>query len=1270
VIATCVLAKTCIKKLLRKKSFSYFLIIFIFALTSLFGFQKSEAIEPKINPPSSTGEIIVKFKPEAAQKIEEKLNKNLVFSPSLGTKDFGVESLNLLQRKTKISRINPIFKEIRSKNLNEKIISQLKPIYKIKVEDTKDISLLLTEIRKDPQVLWAEPNYLVQAYEVTPNDPFYSQQWALSKISAPQAWEYLSGLEGKPGVPFLDQEYTLGSQALNLKQDYQEGISQDFTPFSAGLLEKIEVEVGTWGSGTYLIFGKVTDERGNLLAEGSVSVGPAGTKPGWINLNLKSKPRIYPGNVYRLYLRQSVSWSSFYWKYNSKAGKKNYKLYLSTPSPALTETLVAVVDTGVDDSHEDLKGKVLPGRNFVDPDNPSSDTRDIHGHGTHVAGIIAASFNNSLGIAGIIPEKGEDSKIKILPVKGLGDNGYGSFAGLAQALLWAAQNNAKVINASWGAGIYSQLLKETLSTIETNYDCQVVAAAGNERLNLDIRPHSIGGYKEVITVGASDQNDQLSIWQEGFSGSNFGFRMDLVAPGTSILSLLPGGRYESWSGTSMATPHVTGVYAVLKSLHPLWTKDQIRKVINLGVDDLGEPGKDETFGFGRLNFQKALMIEDSNSLPVAEITSPANDTVAFGGKINLLGKAYGKNFKEYRVSLKTEGSSLPFRVIYTSSTPVNTSQSLLPEIDLGQYQGKWVILRLETFLSSFPYYNAATVRVFVNPVRGWSKKFSPTALTSPALGDFNNDGLAEIFTTGGNSFPIEPEKLYLFNYNGQDFPGWPKSFNSYSQPYQPIISELEGGKKIIVVPGYSLGGTDQIFALDEKGNLLPGWPLGGIEIQKRPAVGDINLDGKKEIVFISSPKRGDDPWYNEIFAYNFTDSDKDGKPDLVSGWKNPVAYLLEASNPVVADLNNDGYQEIMFTGEDRNYKINFYILDHLGNFWREVPKVFDEEFWENYQPVVIDLDKDNDYEVLITLKERIYAFDFDGEQHFLSRWIYETPATILNPPLVGDLDGNGSQEIVFAETDSNGLWSIKILNSAGQEIQKIPLENEYLLENRGEGVSLSLADLNGDNKLEIVASLLRVASSQYYLVSVWEIFPQLKRTFDAYLTGEVALSSPIVGDLDNNNRFDLLINTLDGRLNVFEYPQNYNSAALKLPWPMFNHDSQNTRNYNFTFLVPTPTPTPTPTATPTPSCPDACPTITSWSSGWTASSGCYVRLSWTAVSGASSYRIYRNQSYQETTQTTYTWNWLPCNNTSLYSVSPVFTGCPVKSCPGIGIKTP
>jgi len=100
---------------------------------------------------------------------------------------------------------------------------------------------------------------------------------------------------------------------------------------------------------------------------------------------------------------------------------------------------------------------------------------------------------------------------------------------------------------------------------------------------------------------------------------------------------------------------------------------------------------------------------------------------------------------------------------------------------------------------------------------------------------------------------------------------------------------------------------------------------------------------------------------------------------------------------------------------------------------------------------------------------------------------------------------------------------------------------------------------------------------------------------------------------------------------------------------------------------PTPTSIPTPTPTPSPSfCPDVCPKITSWSSG----PGCYVRLSWTAINGAASYRIYRNQAYKETTQTTYTWNWLPCNATSLYSVSPVFPNCPVKSCSGIWIKTP
>lgn len=1143
--------------------------------------------EPYFKP----GEIIVKFKPEAGEKIEKKLNKELKISSPKEIEELGIKFLKDINQKATVSELAPVFKEVRKEQFPSKVSAILKDIYKIKIEKKEELYFLIQEIRKDPAVLWVEPNYIAKAYDITPNDPFYPQQWALPKIKAPAAWESISNLLQR-GSQFLDQEYKEGTQPLNIKQSYQETVSQNFIPKSNGFLEKIEVEVGCWGGGTYTLFGRLTNQQGEILAEGSTLVGPQGQRCDWINLNFTAKPLLSSAQTYKLYLSQSVSWSSFYWKYNFKDNKKNYRLYLSRPPLTITPVTVAVVDTGVDSQHEDLIGKVLPGRNFVDPENPNEDTTDIHGHGTHVTGIIAASFNNSLGIAGVIPESSE-AKIKILPVKGLGDDGYGSFAGLTQALLWAAQNNAKVINASWGGSIYSQLMKDTLLAINSGYDCQVIAGAGNERANLDRTPHSPGGYEEVITVGASDIIDQLAVWSD-YSGSNYGFRMDLVAPGSIILSLLPQNRYAEKNGTSMATPHVVGVYAVLKSLHPQWTKEQIREIINLSTDDLGEAGKDEIFGFGRLNFQKALAVSEPANLPVAKIISPENDKVIFEGKVVLSAIAYGPNFREYRLSLKVEGSNSGFVPIYTSSTPTSSTQPfLLPEIDLSRYRGNWVILRLETFLapSNFPNYAADTLRVFVNTNKGWSKKFSAAVIASPAIADFNNDGLLEIFTSGGNSYPIEKEKLYLFNHRGQDMPGWPKEVNSYPLPYQPLITEVRGSERI-VVPGYRGFNNDEILVLDEKGDYLPGWPLKNLEIYKRPLVADINADGEKELIFINHPNIGTaDPWYNEIFAYSFEDANNDGKPDPVPGWTKPITHLFNPSYLVAADLNGDEYQEIIFTGQDREYRLNVYVLNHQGEFLEEMPIILSGAFWGVYQPVVVDLDKDGDYEILITLRDNAYAFDIKDNKPLL-RWSY-TPESrfLLTPPLAGDVDGDGKEEIVFLEARTGDfLCLVEILNSSGEVIKTVQLDpQEYFLEFDGEGISATLADLNGDNKLEILVTTLLVNPGElkeYFRISVWELFPSPRKSFEGFLTTDIARSSIIVGDLDNNNRLDMVVNTWDGRLNVFEYPQFYGSYGEvrdKSPWSMFNHDPQNTRNYDFASSLPSsPTATPTPTLSPIP----------------------------------------------------------------------------------------
>ncbi|PIZ14925.1 hypothetical protein COY51_06940, partial [Candidatus Desantisbacteria bacterium CG_4_10_14_0_8_um_filter_39_17] len=215
-----------------------------------------------------------------------------------------------------------------------------------------------------------------------------------------------------------------------------------------------------------------------------------------------------------------------------------------------TSIVVAVVDTGVDTDHIDLLANLTSpkGYDFV---NGDSDPNDGHGHGTHVAGIIAAVTNNNTGVAGI------SWYSKILAVKVLSDNGEGSDANVAEGINYAA-NRAKVINLSLGGTMPASVLQEAVNYARGK-GCVVIAAAGNDDKNEKNYPAACDG---VIAVGATDQNDNKA------SFSNYGDWIIVVAPGTDIWSTFPNHahsykeevfNYDSLQGTSMATPFVSGV---------------------------------------------------------------------------------------------------------------------------------------------------------------------------------------------------------------------------------------------------------------------------------------------------------------------------------------------------------------------------------------------------------------------------------------------------------------------------------------------------------------------------------------------------------------------------------------------------------------------------------------------------------------------------------------------------------------------------------------
>ncbi|MEE4356943.1 MAG: S8 family serine peptidase [Desulfococcaceae bacterium] len=280
------------------------------------------------------------------------------------------------------------------------------------------------------------------------------------------------------------------------------------------------------------------------------------------------------------------------------------------------ETVVAVIDTGVDYTHPDLAANMwvnpgeIPG-NGVDDDgngyiddihgynftNDSGNPFDDHGHGTHCAGTIAALVNNGTGIVGVNPTA------KIMALKFINKNNVGTTTDAIKALEYAVKMGVKISNNSWGGGGYSDALHQAVLAASAAGHV-IVAAAGNDYgQNNDAVPHYPSGYDadNVISVAATDHNDLLAFF------SNYGFTtVDLAAPGAAIYSTVPGNAYASYNGTSMATPHVSGVVSLIRSLYPDISPANIRQSIISTVDPIPSL-MGLTFSGGRLNAYSALM---------------------------------------------------------------------------------------------------------------------------------------------------------------------------------------------------------------------------------------------------------------------------------------------------------------------------------------------------------------------------------------------------------------------------------------------------------------------------------------------------------------------------------------------------------------------------------------------------------------------------------------------------------------------------------------
>ena len=833
--------------------------------------------------------------------------------------------------------------------------------------------------------------------------------------------------------------------------------------------------------------------------------------------------------------------------------------------------LIGVIDTGIDYFHPDLQNKIWqnPGEtgngkesNGIDDDNNGfvddyrgwdftdrvgfpfdstggdyldwdNDPFDEQGHGTYIAGIAAAEANNSAGIAGVAPN------IKLVNLRAFDPGGYGEEDDVAAAILYAVQMGVKVINMSFGDYSFSYVLRDVVQFAYSR-NLVLVGSSGNQNSSL---PHYPSGYSEVICVGNSTQDDFRA------GNSNYGSTLDLMAPGTQILTTARDNKYASISGTSAATPHVAAAAALILSLGN-YTNEEVKQILKSTSDDIDEPGWDINTGAGRLNLYRAVTVIAPS---IIKINHPTQDfaTLDDSLKINAtvlsalfsyysLYYGYGVNPVNWIPLIEQGSNQFSNEDIYTLNI------ASLPDSVYG--------LRLVVQLT-----NGRTLEERVNFIISRDPPGAKLVSYGPAFYGDKTTILASILTDEPCITRMYYRKIGDVEFNYITLDGFttnnqfvkylhygfiPKQLVEQNSAYYVYFEaeNLVGLKTIINDNGQNFLFTTSYEAEYSAESLLP-FSLPPGSIFENP----VNLTQND---------------FSEVYLRTFDQS----RVTNLFRWNNGMFENIDSLNDQIirdfGDFNNNGLNDLL-----TSWVRNGYILEQQANNSSTVNEKYANQSGAFWPVIAQDIDGDNTTEIVaISSDTSVTVWNVNNDLSLsnpitLNNFtLADFGINILDAPngVLADVNNDGVNEIWFVDVDGD-IFSYNILGSNNFQ-QGSSIATGFL----GSNAYLVGGDFDGDNNDELAVLLHSFEIAPYYRLIVFNLLNnQLNILLDKVFVDastefrssfQQSENSIRFADIDDDGKDELLTFMFPysyifkyqfaGSIKIISYKENINSNSI------------------------------------------------------------------------------------------------------------------------------